>query len=438
MTIKTINPYTEKEIGRYEEDSISTVKDKISGIRQAQLEWKKSIHERIDFLGNVVNKNLRDRKKEIAKSITDEMGKPISQSIAEVEKCIDTIDYICQHYSGYLDSMPVETSTGKAYIRFDPIGVVLLIMPWNFPLWQVVRAAVPAMIAGNGIVLKHASSVTGTSKIIEEVFETDVFKSIVLKGNKSLSVIQYVDGVSFTGSTNAGSLIASEAGQKIKKSVLELGGSDPFIVLASADIDRAVKNATIGRLQNGGQSCIASKRFIVDSRIEKEFGKKLEESFANITPGDPEDNSTFLGPLSSSDQSDIVTEQVSTLKSMGKVIGGGRTGNLIEPTIAYPGKLFYNEIFGPVAVIKPYKTDKEAIDLANDSPYGLGASIWGNPEDAEKLASEIQSGMVYVNKLVASDPRVPFGGTKNSGYGRELSQFGIREFTNIKTVWIEK
>ena len=201
MTIKTINPYTEKEIGRYEEDSISTVKDKISGIRQAQLEWKKSIHERIDFLGNVVNKNLRDRKKEIAKSITDEMGKPISQSIAEVEKCIDTIDYICQHYSGYLHSMPVETSTGKAYIRFDPIGVVLLIMPWNFPLWQVVRAAVPAMIAGNGIVLKHASSVTGTSKIIEEVFETDVFKSIVLKGNKSLSVIQYVDGVSFTGST---------------------------------------------------------------------------------------------------------------------------------------------------------------------------------------------------------------------------------------------
>jgi succinate-semialdehyde dehydrogenase/glutarate-semialdehyde dehydrogenase len=437
--IATVNPYNGEKLNEYAEESIEAVAKKVRDVRVSQSEWKKDLGRRIDYLGDKLLKNLKESERELAESMTLEMGKPISQSLAEVRKCSTLLDFYMEKASSFLEPEPVETGAARSYIRFDPIGVVMLVMPWNYPLWQVMRAAVPALIAGNGVVLKHASIVSGTSLLIQRLFDTPLFKSLLLKGQGALEAIKYVDGVSFTGSTAAGSKIAGRAGSLIKKSVLELGGSDPFIVLDGADIKKTAKHAALGRLQNAGQSCIASKRFIVSENIYDEFQEELRKQFSSVSVGDPMKESTFLGPLSSAEQAETVRKQIEELGKLGPLHStGGGEGNVIFPVIASPSVSYDEEIFGPVAVLRKFRGNDEALRIANETPFGLGCSIWGDADEAEKLVPFIDAGMVFVNRIVASDPRVPFGGVKNSGYGRELSRYGLLEFTNLKTTWIEE
>lgn len=438
MGIKTFSPYTGAQLSEYAEEDIDTAVDRIKSVRNEQIGWRKDIDERLIYIKETLRQRLVKEEDDLARLMSSEMGKPVSQSKAEIQKCIGLLDYSLESFKKFLETDFVGTEAKKSYVRFDPLGVVLLIMPWNFPLWQVMRAAIPAMVAGNGVVLKHASIVTGTSLKIQEIFDTPLFKSVVVRGAQALSLIPHVDGVSFTGSTVAGSKIAQEAGKNIKKVVLELGGSDPFIVLPSADPSTAAKQAMLGRLQNNGQSCIASKRFIVHEKIYDEFYKNLKEEFEAVIIGDPLEENTYLGPLSSSEQSSIVTQQINDLKKIGDVESfGSFNRNIIPPTISKIDSPYSEEIFGPVAILKKFSSYKEAIELANDTPFGLGSSIWGDPNEAEKLIPEIQAGMVFVNRIVASDPRLPFGGVKKSGVGRELSRYGLLEFTNIKSVWIQ-
>lgn len=438
MKIETYNPFTEEKISEYEEFSISQVRELVLSVKEKQKSWAVNRDERIDYLRNTLRKNLERNREKLANLMSTEMGKPITQSLAEIDKCLRLVDYACSSYVKHLENEEVQTEAKSSYVRFDPIGTVLLIMPWNFPLWQVMRAAVPAMLAGNGIILKHASIVSGSSLAIEEIFDSDVFRSIILSGKAVGEIIKDVDGVSLTGSADAGRSVASEAGKHLKKTVLELGGSDPFIVLKSANLEEAAENAVFGRLQNNGQSCIASKRILVQSDIYEEFVRIFSEKLERVKKGDPLKAETFLGPVSSREQRSIVRDQIDKLSKIGKVKALGDTsGVIIPPTLAEVDKPFYEEVFGPVAIVKRFKSDEEALKLANDTPYGLGCSIWGDPGVVEKMIPRIEAGMVFVNKVVMSDPRIPFGGIKESGFGRELSKFGVREFTNIKTVWID-
>jgi len=437
MVIKTYNPYTGELLAEYQEESIEQIRQKIEALRKAQKGWAQSVDARLDALREV-KKRLLAKKSELARLMTIEMGKPVAQSEAEINKCAWLIDYAVENTRSFLEPQQVKTEATRSYVRFDPLGVVLLIMPWNFPAWQVMRAAIPALAAGNAILLKHASLVTGTSLMLEQIFGLDVFKSTVARGETALKAIEYVDGVSFTGSTSVGSTIAAEAGRHVKKSVLELGGSDPFIVLGSANLENTVKNAVYARLQNNGQSCIASKRFIVHESVYEEFARLMREEFAKVAMGDPLSQSTFLGPLSSVEQKRTVSRQLEELGTLGRVVKsqGREEGNFVPPTIVETDALYTDEVFGPVAILKKFSTPQQAVELANETPYGLGASIWGDPDEAESLVPHIQAGMVFINKVVASDPRLPFGGVKKSGYGRELSRFGTLEFTNIRTVWV--
>lgn len=437
MAIVTINPYTGQKLHEYKEESLDAIKNKISSLKDAQLEWKLDLDARLERLKEI-KKKMETELSTLAALMSTEMGKPVAQSEAELKKCIWVVDYITENAGTMLSPEQVKTEAKKTYIRFDPLGTVLLIMPWNFPAWQVMRAAIPAMAAGNTVLLKHASIVTGTSLKLEEIVGSDIFKSTVCRGSVALSAIKYVDGVSFTGSTEIGSKIAEEAGREIKKVVLELGGSDPYIVLGSANLEDAIKNCTFARIQNNGQSCIASKRFIVDDKVFDSFYKGMKEQFSSVKIGDPLDKSTFLGPLSSSEQKQIVTKQVEELKPIGQVeaLADKNDGNFVPPTIVRTDALYDQEVFGPVAILKRFKTNEEAVKLANETPYGLGASVWGNPEEAEQLVPSIETGMVFINKIVSSDPRLPFGGVKKSGLGSELSRYGLLEFTAKRTVWI--
>lgn len=438
MSIRTVNPYTGKEIHEYQEFSEDQVKDLIRKIRTKQKTWGADMETRVDYFRNVLRPNLVKRKDELGRLMSTEMGKPITQSLAEIDKCIWLVDYALDSFKEFLEPEFVKTEGLKSYVRFDPLGVIFIIMPWNFPLWQVMRAAVPAMFAGNAVVLKHASIVTGTSMMIEDIFESEMFRSIPVGGSRAQKLIKYFDGVSFTGSTQAGINIAEEAARNLKKTVLELGGSDPFIVLESANISEASQNAVYARLQNNGQSCIASKRFIVHENVFDEFKEKLSSHFASVKIGDPLNKDTYLGPLSSASQAKIVEDQISELKRIGKVESFGKVeGSIIPPTIAQVDKSYEEEVFGPVAILMKFRNNQEATKLANDVPFGLGSSIWGNSEEAELMAPGIEAGLVFINKIVASDPRLPFGGVKKSGLGRELSKYGLKEFTNIKTVWVD-
>jgi acyl-CoA reductase-like NAD-dependent aldehyde dehydrogenase len=370
--------------------------------------------------------------------MTNEMGKPVSQSEAEVKKCILLLDYIAENARDFLAPEEVKTEAKKSYIRFDPLGVILLIMPWNFPAWQVLRAAVPAIAAGNAVLLKHASMVSGTSLKLEEIFGFDLFKSTVARGDVATAAVKYVDGISLTGSTATGSRVAEEAGRQLKKVVLELGGSDPYIVLDGSTLEQAVKNSAFARIQNNGQSCIASKRFIVHESVYDDFYKGMRDAFSSVKIGDPLDKNTFLGPLSSAEQKQIVAQQVEQLRSLGSVdeLATGMEGNFVAPTIVRTDILYDEEVFGPVAILKKFKTEEEAVKLANETPYGLGASVWGDAQRAENLVPRIDAGLVFINKVVASDPRLPFGGVKQSGVGSELSRYGLLEFTAKRTVWV--
>ena len=436
MEISTFNPYTGSELAKYKITDIEGVKSIISELKGNQLIWRTDFDKRIDMLKESRN-NFEKNAESLATLMSSEMGKPISQSLAEVKKTLWLFDYYLGNGGKFLSNEYVQTEAKKSYIRFDPLGVIIIIMPWNFPLWQVARAAIPALLAGNSVMLKHASIVSGTSLKIQELFNLDTFKSVITTGKIIDDAIKYSDGVSFTGSTAAGSIIAAEAARNIKKFVMELGGSDPYIVLDSSNFDEAVKNSLYARLQNNGQSCIASKRFLVHQDLYDEFTKRMFEEYSAVKVGDPLNKDTYVGPLSSTSQKEIIDKQMAELKAMGTVMATGENyGNIVRPTIIKMNRDYGEEVFGPIAMVKSFKTMEEAVKLANDTPYGLGCSIWGNPEKAESMVPYIDSGTVSINKIVASDPRLPFGGTKKSGIGRELSRYGILEFTNKKTVWV--
>jgi succinate-semialdehyde dehydrogenase/glutarate-semialdehyde dehydrogenase len=382
------------------------------------------------------------------------MGKPITQAIAEVEKCALVCEYYSDNAEKILKEEIIQTDASQSYVRFDPFGIVLAIMPWNFPFWQIFRFAAPALMAGNVALLKHASNVPMSALAIEEIFmeagfPQNIFKTLLISSSLIKEIIDnpLIKAVTLTGSESAGKKVAQFCGSKLKKTVLELGGSDPFIVLDDANVDEAVKTAVTARLINNGQSCIAAKRFIVVGKIYHEFEKKFVEAMSKVKIGDPMNKETELGPIAREDLLNELDGQVKKSVEKGaKVLCGGkridRKGFYYEPTILSnlsKGMPAYDEeIFGPVASLIKARDEDDAIRIANDSVFGLGASLWtSNITKAKLLAGKIESGSVFINGMVKSDPRLPFGGIKNSGYGRELSHYGIKEFVNIKTVWIK-
>lgn len=383
--------------------------------------------------------------------MTLEMGKPITQSRAEIEKCAWLCEFYAEEAKLMLAPEVIKTEAKKSYIRFDPLGVVLGVMPWNFPFWQVYRFAVPALAAGNGAVLKHASNVPQCALKLEELFvragfPKGLFKTLLIDAETSDKLIESdaITAVSLTGSTPAGASVAMHAGKQLKKCVLELGGSDPFIVLKDADINLACKTALLARTINTGQSCIAAKRFILEQPIAAEFEEKMVEHFKTLVVGNPMEEKTTIGPLAKRDIRTTLVKQVNDAIGKGaRVLTGGHLihgkGYFFEPTlltnITPEMAVYREEVFGPVMTIFTVKNAEEAVNLSNASEYGLGASVWTqNIAHAEELAAQIESGFVSINAMVKSDPRLPFGGVKKSGYGRELGSYGIKEFVNIKTV----
>ena len=382
-----------------------------------------------------------------------EMGKPLKAAIEEAAKCALGCRYYAEHAERFLADEPIETSASKSWVAYQPIGPVLAVMPWNFPFWQVFRFAAPALMAGNVGLLKHASNVPQCALAIEDIFRRagfaeGVFQTLLIETDQVKRVIEdpRVAAVTLTGSTNAGSHVASAAGKVIKKSVLELGGSDPFIVMPSADLEAAVRTAVKARTINNGQSCIAAKRFIVAESIADEFERRYVEGFRALRVGDPMDPATDIGPLANESQVVTIAEQVERSVAAGaRVLSGGRRldrpGYWYEPTVLTgvtpDSPAYHDEVFGPVAILFRVRSVDDAIRLANDSPFGLGASAWTNDAaERRRFVDEIEAGMVFINAMVASDPRVPFGGVKQSGYGRELSRHGAHEFVNAKTVWV--
>jgi succinate-semialdehyde dehydrogenase/glutarate-semialdehyde dehydrogenase len=385
--------------------------------------------------------------------MTAEMGKPIVEAEAEVEKCAWSATWIADNAARLLADEPIESTGTKSYVRYQPLGVILAVMPWNFPFWQAFRAGLPALAAGNVMLLKHASNVPQCALAIEDVFREagvpkGVFQTLLIGPGPVAGIIadRRVAGVTLTGSEAAGELVASAAGKALKKSVLELGGSDPFIVLEDADVKTAATVACRARNQNNGQSCIAAKRFIVAEPVADEFEELFSKAVAALKVGDPTDRANQVGPLARPDLVDDLERQVKESISKGaKVLAGGKRlnngGNFFEPTVlagVKPGMPVYNEeTFGPVAAVIRVRDAEEALRVANDTDFGLGSSIWTKDvERGQMLAERVEAGLVFINGMVASDARLPFGGVKRSGYGRELSEHGIKEFTNIQTVWV--
>ena len=398
--------------------------------------------------------DLRSNSQRYAEIMTAEMGKPIKEGRAEAEKSAWACEYYAENGEKFLAPEPVETDASKSYVTFLPIGTVLAIMPWNFPFWQVFRFAAPALMAGNVGVLKHASNVTGCALAIEKIFRDasypeGCFSSLVMGSDRVGELIDHpvVKAVTLTGSTPAGKAVAARAGNALKKTVLELGGSDPYVILEDADLDQAVTACVTGRLINTGQSCIAAKRFIVVESVAKAFEEKLLTVMKEKTMGDPTDESTDIGPMARHDLRDELHDQVKqSVEAGARCLMGGKVpeveGAYYPVTIladVAPGMAAYEEeIFGPVASIIPVRDEAEALKTANDTPFGLGGAVFTSDIiKGEQIASEvIEAGACFVNDFVRSDPRLPFGGVKESGYGRELSRFGIREFVNVKTVYI--
>lgn len=451
--MKAINPKNNRLIKEYEEHSREDVLNILQAVQADFEAWRKtSFAERAEKMHKAAEV-LRTRKEEFARLITDEMGKIIRESRAEVEKCAWVCDYYADHAEEFLKNEYVQTDASESYVAFDPLGIVLAVMPWNFPFWQVFRFAAPALMAGNAGVLKHASNVPGCALAIEEIFREagfpeNLFRSLLIKSSLVPTIIEHplVKAATLTGSEPAGAAVASLAGRNIKKTVLELGGSDPFIVLEDADLDKAVTTAVQARMINAGQSCIAAKRFIVVEKQLKAFETQMTAKMEALKVGDPLEDATDVGPLAREDLVHEIERQVqASINAGAKLLTGGKRlnkeGAYYLPTVLSGVQkgmaVFTEETFGPVATIIPVKDEAEAIAVANESEFGLGASLW--TQDIEKgkaLAREIQSGSVFINGMVKSDPRLPFGGIKKSGYGRELSHYGIKEFVNIKTVWI--
>jgi succinate-semialdehyde dehydrogenase/glutarate-semialdehyde dehydrogenase len=451
--MRSINPATEEIIREYPEHQPEHVQRTLERANAAFGGWRKcSFVERADLMQRAAQV-LRSRKDEFARLMTLEMGKPIAGAEAEVEKCAVCCDYFAGNAERLLAIEHAQTDATRSYARFDPVGAVLAIMPWNFPFWQVFRFAAPGLMAGNVGVLKHAANVPGCALAIEDVFRQagfaeGVFSTLLINRQTTEQLIDNpaIRAVTLTGSGAAGMSVGSRAGKALKKSVLELGGSDPFIVLRDVDVEKTAEAAANARCINSGQSCIAAKRFIVDETIAAQFEEAFAEKMRNLKVGDPTDRSTEVGPMARLDLLEDLHRQVQESVSEGaKLLTGGkrvsRKGYFYEPTVlanVRPGMIaFDEETFGPVAAVIRAKDADDAVRLANHSRYGLGASIWTNDiELAERMAGDIEAGCVFVNGAVKSDPRLPFGGVKESGYGRELAEPGIKEFVNIKTIWI--
>ena len=454
MAFVSKNPVTEEIIETFEAHTEKQVEQKLSHAERASKKWRASSFKSRARLMKKLAVILREKKRILGEIVTREMGKPLVASMSEIEKSALACDYFAEHTEKMLMPEKMEVDVSESYISFEPLGVVLAVMPWNFPFWQVFRFAAPAIMGGNVGVLKHASNVSRCALLIEELFleagfPKGIFQTLLIDSGKVATHIadRRIAAVTLTGSTGAGRSVASASGQALKKVVLELGGSDPFIVLADADVKEAAREASRSRLQNAGQSCIAAKRFIVVRSKVAEFSKLLRTEFSSLQVGDGMEEGIDMGPLSSEHILHGVEEQVSRSVKIGaKVLIGGarlkRKGYFYRPTILTNVKkgmpVFDEEVFGPVASIIAVKDEKEAIAVANDTVFGLGASLWTKDiPKAKRLAARIEAGEVAINKMMKSDPRLPFGGIKHSGYGRELSSYGLKEFMNIKTVCIK-
>lgn len=455
MAIATINPATGETIKTFEPLKDAEIAAKLDLAGQAFEQYRRTnFSQRSHWLQNAAE-ILEQEKADFAKLMTLEMGKPFKAAIAEIEKCALVCRYYAEHAPGFLADVPVKTDASHSVVRYQPLGVILAVMPWNFPFWQVFRFAAPTLMAGNVGLLKHASNVPQCALAIEDIlqragFPQGVFQTLLIGATKvaDLMADDRVKAATLTGSEPAGASLAAVSGKQLKKTVLELGGSDPFIVLASADIEAAVATATTARMLNNGQSCIAAKRFIVEDAIADKFEKLLLEKFAALKVGDPMQPDTNIGPLATGDILQELDQQVqNAVKTGGKVLIGGhpladRPGNFYPPTIIIDipidTPIAREEFFGPVALLFRIPDIDAAIKLANDTPFGLGASAWTtNDQERDRLIEEIEAGAVFINDMVKSDPRLPFGGIKRSGYGRELSIQGLHEFVNVKTVWIK-
>ncbi|MHB8509097.1 MAG: NAD-dependent succinate-semialdehyde dehydrogenase [Candidatus Dormibacteria bacterium] len=449
----SVNPATGAEITSFPAMTKAEVDAAVEAADEAYRTWRRtSFASRNELMVRAAGM-LRDRRHEYARLITTEMGKPITEALAEVDKCSLGCEYYAANAEGLLADQSRATNATESFVAFRPLGVILAIMPWNFPFWQVFRFAAPALMAGNAALLKHASNVTGCAVAIERLFQdvgfpTGIFQSLRIPGAEVASVLadERVAAVTLTGSSEVGATVAAMAGSLIKKQVLELGGADAFVVLEDADIDAAASTACRARFQNNGQSCICAKRFIVVDSVADAFVASLTRRVAQLVIGDPEEAVTQVGPLARADLVDTIADQVDRSVAAGAelVAGGVRidsAGFFYAPTVldrvTSEMAVFREETFGPVAAITRVQDESEALDAANDCQYGLGGAVWtADVERGKRFASAVESGSVFINGMTASDPRLPFGGVKRSGYGRELAEFGIREFVNIQTVWV--
>jgi len=455
MSIQTVNPATNKVVKSFEEMTDKAVHAAVGKAEHAFTSWKKTKYEERAALLHKVAELMRKKKAALATMITLEMGKLISQAEGEIDLSADIIDYYATNGAKFLEDKQLNPKFGKAFIRYSPIGVLLGVEPWNFPWYQVARFAAPNIMIGNTVLVKHASIVPQCGIAIEEIFKEagapeGVYTNLLISGKRASELVsdERIKGVSLTGSEEAGASIATAAGKSLKKSVLELGGSDAFIILEDADIDKTVEWAVVGRLNNNGECCVASKRFIAVESIADEFLKKFTDKLSKIKVGDPMDKDTQLGPLSSEAAAVQLADQVKrTVDAGAKVVLGGkrpdREGAFMSPTILTdikPGMAAYHEeLFGPVASFYRVKDEAAAIVLANDSPFGLGGSVFTKDiERGKRVADQIDTGMVFINHPTWTQSDLPFGGTKRSGYGRELSELGIDEFVNKKLIRISE
>jgi succinate-semialdehyde dehydrogenase/glutarate-semialdehyde dehydrogenase len=456
MSINSINPANGQVIQSYQVHTPKEVNKIIAGTHKAWENWKETPFSLRTKLLIAVAKILRSRKEELAVLMALEMGKPLQGGRAEIEKCADICEYYAKNAEQFLKNEAVDTDASKSYVSFQPLGIVLAIMPWNFPFWQVFRFLAPALMAGNAALLKHASNVFGCAieieKIINEAgFPENLFRTLLILGTEVDQVIEnpLVQAITLTGSTEAGKKVAAKAASLLKKSVLELGGSDPYLILQDADLELAAESCVNSRLINSGQSCIAAKRFIVVKSIEKEFTELFKHKMAAKIMGDPMDKNTDIGPQARPDLRNELHQQVmKSIKLGAKCILGGEISagahSFYPPTILTQVKkgmpAYEEELFGPVAAIISASDEEDAIRIANDTSFGLGAAVFTEDlKRGEIIASQrLEAGSCFVNAMVKSDPRLPFGGIKQSGYGRELGLYGIREFMNVKTIYIKE
>jgi succinate-semialdehyde dehydrogenase/glutarate-semialdehyde dehydrogenase len=459
MPIASINPATAETLKTFESLTEPQLDQKLQrAIETFQNYRRATFAERAPLMVRAAE-ILESEKKDFARLMTLEMGKPINAAVSEAEKCAWVCRYYAENAERHLADEIIATNATKSFIRFQPLGVVLAVMPWNFPFWQVFRFAAPGLMAGNVGLLKHSSNVPQCALAIEDIFlragfPEGAFQTLLIGSELVQSVLEdpRVAAATLTGSEPAGRSVAGLAGKQIKKTVLELGGSDPFIVMPSADLEAATTTAVKARTLNNGQSCIAAKRFIVHAQIYDEFEERFVEAMKKLRVGDPMIESTDIGPLATEQILKDLEEQVQVTVAAGaKILTGGQKfkadgdlarGNFYEPTVLVDipkgSPAYQDEIFGPVASLFRVANIDEAIDLANATPFGLGSAAWTiNAAERDRFINEIEAGSVFINGMVASDPRLPFGGVKNSGYGRELGEFGIREFVNVKTVWIK-